>query len=217
MRGKFYKGNYKLVQYSFWVVLAFGAFSTSALLAQQHKPVAKTSAAHTTKTPAKNTPEAKFVKSWDAFVKAVTTGDMKAFKEISTDCLYCNYCLYNTDKETKTYVDSMKKDPEGWTYKVNNELQYLPIDKFLKEDFADVFPASVKPKLKDKAGIVYEDGEKNRKTYQKICITPHPISGHEKLIEVIINDKGTQGAMNRTLTFIEVKDGYKFCGFSTIH
>ena len=70
----------------------------------------------------------KFQKSWTAFVQAVKTNNTAMVKVLTTDCVYCNYCLYNTDKENQAFVDSMKKNPDGWTYRVTNELQYLPVD-----------------------------------------------------------------------------------------
>ena len=133
---------------------------------------------------------------------------------MSTGCVYCNYCLFNSDKDNQNYVDSMKKNGDLWTLKVNNELQYLPADKFLTEDFNDIFPAAVKAKLSDKSNLSFQSGEANRKTFNKFCISDHPISSNPKFFEVHIIDRSGKVGLSKIFTFTETSKGYKFCGYS---
>ncbi len=158
----------------------------------------------------------KMQKSWSAFAQAVKNNNLPAVKAMATECIYCNYCLYNTDKENQVFVDSMKKNPDGWTAKITSQLQYLPVDKFMKEDFADIFAAETKAKMADKAAITFHNGNANRKTYNKLCISSRIISSNPNFVEVVINNPSSKPGLNRTFTFIETKAGYKFCGFSIV-
>ncbi len=163
---------------------------------------------------AKFVPDEKMLKAWNAFAQAVKTNNIKALKAMATGCVYCNYCLFNSDKENQNYVDSMKKNGDLWTLKVNNELQYLPAEKFLNEDLADIFPAAVKAKLTDKSNLAFKSGESNRKTFNKFCISDHPISSNPKFFEVHILDHSGKVGLSKIFTFTETNTGYKFCGYS---
>ncbi len=168
----------------------------------------------------------KFTATWAAFVTAVKNGDSKALKELSTDCVLCGECLYNTDAESKAYNQLLDKasdaNKKGSKFDMDDSLiaakGYYPIDKFIKEDFAIVFDSAIKSRIADPKLITITNNEHNRKLFTKDCITKSTELGTPKLLEVNLDAGQGDGEFGWTavFAFIETKNGYKFCGFSAV-
>ena len=156
----------------------------------------------------------KLLKAWNSFATAAKTGNMKTLKALSAGCVYCGYCLYNTDAENKTYVEGMKTDPDKWMAKVNGELQYIPIDRFLKEDATEIFTKALLDKMADPKDLYMQHCEINPKVFVKLCFSKRPISSNPVFTDVVVTDHSVKHGLNRVFTFMETAEGYKFCGFS---
>ena len=160
-----------------------------------------------------------FEETWKIFANAVLSGNLNKVKQLSTNCIECSDCVTNTPKEDSLFNDFEKKNPNTWYEKLYSELSYIPIDKFLKEDFTIIFDSFTKTRLLDSSKIRFHDDEVNKGMYDKKCIISSNDLKNAKLLEMFVKvvDPSTETeGMDKAFAFIQTKQGYKFCGYSTI-
>jgi hypothetical protein len=163
--------------------------------------------------------EKEFEEAWLTFANAVLSGDLNKVKQLSANCIECSSCVTNTPKEDSLFNNFQKKNPNTWHDKLYSELSYIPIDKFLNEDFTIIFNSFTKTKLLDSSKTRFHDDEINKGMYDKKCIISNTDFKKANLLEmfvkIIVPSTETEG-MDKAFAFIQTKQGYKFCGYSTI-
>ena len=156
--------------------------------------------------------------TWNKFANSVLNKDKKLFKELSTDCIHCSWCVTNTGTEDSLFEIYRSKNENIWYDKLYTELCFIPIDKFIKEDFDMIFIDKIKTRLMDTSKLNFADDNHNAKLYSKPCIIADKrIKPDFKEVLLLSIDptpkfEGAQSAF----AFVKINGQYKFCGFSTI-
>lgn len=164
-------------------------------------------------------PDKEFEEAWVTFANAILAGDLNTLKRISSNCIRCSDCVTNTTKEDSMYNEFEKKNPDTWYDKFYSELSFIPIDKFIKEDLNLIFDPPLKSRMLDTFKIGFHNDEINKKLYVKKCIISTvdlEASKLQEAIVLVIDPSSETEGFQKAFTFIQTKQGYKFCGYSTI-
>ena len=160
-----------------------------------------------------------FEKAWTKFANAVLSRNPKALAELSSACIYCTHCVTNTPKEDSLFNDFRSKNPDAWYEKLNSEYCYIPINKFLSDDFELIFDSITTSKMLKASKISYHDDGHNKGLYKNNCIAKSSELKNSKLLEMFVKvidySSETEG-LSKAFAFIQTKQGYRFCGYSTI-
>jgi hypothetical protein len=166
-----------------------------------------------------DTSDEKLKLTWTLFAKAILANDTISIKKLSTNCINCSVCVTNTPLEDSLFENFKKNNPENWYEELYEELCYIPIDNFIKNDLLIIFNNKIKPRMLDSSKIAFFDDYHNRNLYQKICISATAKIDKTKHKEVLLTsvdpNNHFEGAQH-AYAFILTNEGYKFCGFSTI-
>ena len=160
-----------------------------------------------------------FKKDWITFVNAVLAGDLKTLKGLSSGCIYCTDCVTNSHKEDSLFSDFQNKNPDTWYARLNSEFYYISIDKFLREDLTIVFDSISKSRMLNDSKIRFHNDEANKDLYAKKCIVSGMDLRNVKILEMfvkVVDPSSETEGMDKAFAFIQTKQGYKFCGYSTI-
>jgi hypothetical protein len=149
----------------------------------------------------------------------VLSGDLGKVKQLSANCINCPLCVTDAPEEDSLFEVFRQKNPDTWYDKLYNEMAFIPVDRFLREDFPGIFNTQTKQRLLGKPKFIIHDDETVKNIYYKNCmITPSEIK-NAKLFEVfikIVDPSSKTEGMDAAFAFIKTNHGYKFCGFSTI-
>ena len=161
------------------------------------------------------------VKAWEEFAKAVLSEDFEQIKSLSTNCIKCSHCVENTTEERKAIDTIEKKNPDAWYDKRYNELSYIPIDRFIKEDFNIVFDKQLKSRFLDESKLIFATGPKTEYTWPERCKNKELENKTSKYYEVLVLyrdplNKSGDGASQWAYAFVETAGVFKFFGYSTI-
>jgi hypothetical protein len=174
----------------------------------------------TSKAPYAITEEDKeFEEAWKIFANAVLSADLKQVKQLSSSCIHCTDCVTNTRQEDSLFKKFQSENPDTWYEKLNSKFCYVPIDKFLKEDFAIVFESVGKSRMLIASKISYHNDSVNKGMYDKKCIVSSMELKNGKIMEMfvkVVDPSSETEGMSKTFAFIQTKQGYKFCGYSTV-
>lgn len=140
-----------LIQYDFGQYSTLGLFASGILWALfvligtmllfQEPP---TSSSKPVKQEGGNGVQVEETKVWQTFISAVNKGNKDKFREISASTIKCFDCLENTESEGVA-LTQMKMDDENWYERIYSEQIFVPIDKFMVQDYDLIFtPAFVK-------------------------------------------------------------------------
>jgi hypothetical protein len=191
------------------------AYKTNDTKPQTNIPLADTSK---TVNPV-NEFDKEFEAAWTTFANAILSGDLKKVKELSSNCIRCSDCVTNTPREDSLYNKFKNKNPDTWYDKLSSELSFIPIDQFIKEDLALLFDPVLKSRMFDTSKIGFHNDEINKKLYDKKCIISSANLKNSKLQEavvLVIDPSVETEGLQKAFAFIQTKQGYKFCGYSTI-
>jgi hypothetical protein len=157
-----------------------------------------------------------FEKAWRIFVNAVLADDFKKTKQLSTNCIDCSICVTNTPEEAAVY-------DEYWSshqyFKKIDSAKFVSIDKFIREDLKIIFDSTLKSRLKVESKVIFHDYGIVNRTYNERCIISSSDFKKSKLQEAIVSviDPSPEfEGFQKAFDFILTKQGYKFCGYSTI-
>lgn len=156
---------------------------------------------------------------WKDFAQAIVANDAKRIAQLSADCIRCSECVINTPAEDDAFNDFKDENPDSWYDKLNTELSYIPIDRFIKEDEKLIFDQAAKSRLMDPSKVKIMDDNVNKKLYEKSCVAEQSDLDEAKLKEVLVTVSGPSNkseGIQKVFTFIDTEEGYKFCGYSTI-
>ncbi len=166
-----------------------------------------------------NTDNVKFKETWKAFADAVARNDLKQFKSLSTDCIYCTFCVDDTEEEDSMFTDFQNKNEKIWYHKLYNELSFIPINKFLEEDYKLIFDDNIIKRITDKSKIIFLNRGNDTLTNIYHCYKGKFRNNFPNIQEVLVTRidpspkyEGAQIALD----FILTKEGYRFYSFSTI-
>jgi hypothetical protein len=157
-----------------------------------------------------------FEETWRVFVNAILADDFKKIKQLSANCIDCSICITNSPEEVAVYK-------EYWSskqyFKKMDSAKFISIDKFIKEDLKIIFDSTLKSRLKVESKVMFHDFGIVNGTYNERCIISSSDFKKSKLQEAIVTvvDKSPEfEGFQKAFEFILTKQGYKFCGYSTI-
>ena len=164
-------------------------------------------------------PDKKLMEIWKAFVKAVQSDNYDSIRFLSTDCIACAPCLYNTKQEdsvrTARYLVHSK---DSLVYE-DDETVFLPFDIFFKNDYNLVFNHRLKSRMPDSLMVTVRCDETNLFYYLKPCAgrvkKERNVVMVEFFVSIVDRTKDFEGG-SAILEFIETSTGYKFSGYSTM-
>lgn len=116
--------------------------------------------------------------TWKEFLILVQNKDKTAFKEMSNITIRCYLCLENTLAEQKELESKRESDP-NWYDKLYDEDIYIPIDRFVKEDFDLIFNSEFVSILKEKKTVFFKNENEGTELYEVLVTTTEPSIDHE--------------------------------------
>ena len=141
---------------------------------------------------------------WNKYKEAIRTKDSNEILKLSLDSIYCFECYYNNNENGSVNIQDDSK---------LRQKEFIPIDKFIRDNLSTYFGEF---SLND--NNISWINERNE-TYFPLIATCIEL-GHEKcsIIEVSISDNSCEGEeCSKTIySFVQTRDGYKFCGFIQI-
>ncbi len=161
----------------------------------------------------------KILQTWKSFVTAILDFDKLTLVNLSTDCIDCYSCVRNTIEKDSLFSLYQYNNPDDWYDKLNNEFCYISSPIFYNEKFPIMFNDFIKTKIADSTNWrIYDEGEQNRRMFYKDCISKNSNIDIAKIKVVSIKTFETTADYEGAailLSFIETKDGYKFCRYNT--
>ncbi len=148
--------------------------------------------------------KAELAKAWQAFLKAVSTSDIRAFRNLSAETIRCLSCLDNTDREDEEMTKFRATDPD-WYETLYRERIFIPVEVFCEQDYPLVFSEQLKRKMREKTPVFAVEDFDGRKLHVVIVQTSEPG-------EFSPRDEGTV----QLFQFLKTDNGYKFWGIDTI-
>lgn len=146
----------------------------------------------------------KFMKTWNQFALCIINKDLQRFRNLSTDCIACFSCC--------------TKNESGEYQVVEN--RFIPISSFIRDHYSMIFSKTTRARLLDTAKCSPIESGYNTEVYNNSCISnSKKVLTNPKFKEmlVLVVDPSTEyEGTQQAFAFIETKDGYKFCGYSTI-
>ena len=121
---------------------------------------------------------------WQGFLDVLKQKNVTEFKEYASDTIRCYMCIENTEHERKV-IEYLRDNDSTWYDKIYDEKIYLPINKFIEEDFDLIFTEDFVELLKnsetifskrefDEYGVATSNGG-----YEILVTTTKPTLGHE--------------------------------------
>lgn len=87
--------------------------------------------------------EKDILNTWEIFLNIIESKNKEDFKNISNEKIRCYLCLENTLNE-QLEIENLRANDSLWYDKIYDDLIYIPIDRFLNNDFDLIFtPAFV--------------------------------------------------------------------------
>lgn len=138
---------------------------------------------------------------WSHFLNTLETNDKMAFKKASAESIRCYDCLENTPSEAQQ-INILRETDSLWYDKIYDDLIYIPIDRFIDNDFDILFNPQFAQILRDNDISFFEDN-KNDVIKVHILVTTTPPSE---------NFEGGQ----HSFSFTKMNDKWKFTEIGTI-
>ncbi|WP_271769877.1 hypothetical protein [Aquimarina algiphila] len=117
-------------------------------------------------------------KTWENFLTIVQEKDKAAFKEVSSKTIRCYLCLENTLADQKELDAKRESDPDWYNQLYDKDI-YIPIDRFINEDFDLIFNPEFVSILKEKKTIFYKNDNEEVELYEVLVTTTEPSAEHE--------------------------------------
>lgn len=89
---------------------------------------------------------------WEEFLNVVEQKNIPEFKKLVNDMIRCYMCLENTEHE-RNVLKYLRDNDSTWYNKIYDEKIYLPINKFIEEDFDLIFTEDFVELLKNSETI----------------------------------------------------------------
>ncbi len=150
----------------------------------------------------------KLKKAWYHFADALLSQDTAALKAMATNCIRCTHFPESADSGN---VIATGGDQYG--------TRSVPFDQFLSVYGPYIFDNKTISRLKDPSKLHFIDNEYNAELYAVPCITTSsglPSPHHKEVLLTFIDRSPDFEGAQHAFAFIETKEGYKLCGYSTI-
>lgn len=141
--------------------------------------------------------------TWSGFIDVVEQKDKNGFRNFSDDTIRCYLCLENTEHELKV-LEFLRENDSAWYDKLYDEKIFIPVNKFIEEDF-DLFFNEEFVKILKKGKTIFskrEFDEVDPNAYEVLVTTTEPTLTHE----------GGQ----HTFQFRKINGDYKLTEISTV-
>lgn len=136
--------------------------------------------------------------TWQRFAVALQHNDMEAIRSMSAGCIRCSNCTVS-DTTTGSVL--------------------IPVDAFLQLQKAVFSDAAFLSLVNDNAKLTFHDNEVNATLYPDTCIAAtvrleHPV--HKEVLVLYTGPSGSFESVQLAFAFVATREGYQFCGYSTI-
>ena len=174
-----------------------------------------------TRSPAELTLNPELHQAWKQFAQAVRANDLPALRLLSAACIHCTDCVTNTAAEETAFETYKDHHPDTWYDELYGPFSFIPAAAFWRKDGPLIFDAKTKLRLLNPAKLRFASSDHTKAGYVAPClILPTQVaSAHvdEVLLSYIDPYPASQGeGMQKAFAFVKTKQGYKFCGYSTI-
>lgn len=139
--------------------------------------------------------------TWSGFLEVVEQKDKNGFRKFSSDTIRCYLCLENTEHERKV-LQFLRENDSAWYDKLYDEKIFIPVNKFIEEDFDLFFTDEFVDILKNNETIYSQREIDAADVYEVLVTTTEPTLDHE----------GGQ----HTFQFRKINGGYKLVEISTV-
>src|SRR5690606_1773929 len=139
--------------------------------------------------------------TWSGFLVVVEQKDKNGFRNFSGDTIRCYLCLENTEHEQKV-LEFLRKNDSAWYDKLYDEKIFIPINKFIEEDFDLIFTDEFVDILKRNETIFSQHEMDTTDVYEVLVTTTETSLTHE----------GGQ----HTFQFKKIDETYKLTEISTV-
>jgi hypothetical protein len=156
---------------------------------------------------------------WEKFAQAVRTNDLPTLRQLSAACIRCTECLRNTAAEEKAFDKYMDQHPDTGYDRLFGPLSFIPALDFWRKDAYLIFDAKTKLRLLNPAKLRFATNDHNKAGYVAPCLIVPAQAAATHVYEVFLtyNDPSEQSeGMEKAFAFVKTRQGYKFCGYSTI-
>lgn len=116
--------------------------------------------------------------TWDNFLNVIESNNRKDFKELSNEKIKCYLCLENTNTEEKE-IRILRENDSLWYNKIYDDLIYIAIDSFVKQDFDLIFNPEFVKILKENETKFHKRFIEGIEYYEILVSTTEPILGYE--------------------------------------
>lgn len=149
----------------------------------------------------KDTKKSEIENTWSGFLDVVEQKDKNGFRNFSDDTIRCYLCLKNTEHEQKV-LEFLRENDSAWYDKLYDEKIFIPVNKFIEEDFDLFFNEEFVDILK-KGETIYSQREiDTADVYEVLVTTTEPTLTHE----------GGQ----HTFQFRKINNNYKLTEISAV-
>jgi hypothetical protein len=160
-------------------------------------------------------------RAWTKFARAVQTNDLPALHQLSAGCIHCIDCVTNTPAEATAFETYQQKHPDTWYDTLYGSLGFIPTQAFWQRDGRLIFDAKTKSRLLDPAKLRFAANDYNKAGYVAPCLILPAQAASTPVYEVLLTysdpyPTGQGEGMQKAFAFVKTKQGYKFCGYSTI-
>ena len=116
--------------------------------------------------------------TWEKFLEIISSEDKEKFKQISNPSIQCYLCLENTPAEQKELENKQNTDP-NWQDELYKEDIFIPIYRFIEEDFDLLFSPKFVQNLKENKTTFHKREADGIEYYEILVTTTEPTSEHE--------------------------------------
>jgi hypothetical protein len=157
-------------------------------------------------------------RAWTKFARAIQINDLPALHQLSASCIQCLDCVTNTPAEVTAFETYQQKHPETWYDTLYGSLVFIPTPAFWQRDGRLIFDAKTKARLLDPAKLRFATNDHHKAGYVAPCLI---LAASAPVYEVLLTysdpyPAGQGEGMQKAFAFVQTKQGYKFCGYSTI-
>lgn len=174
-----------------------------------------------TRPPAESTRNPELHRAWTQFAQAVRANDLPALRQLSAACIQCTDCVTNTAAEETAFETYKNQHPDTWYDELYGSFSFVHAAAFWRKDGPLIFDAKTKLRLLNPAKLRFAANDHNKVVYVAPCLILPAQAASAHVDEVLLTyldpyPSGQGEGMQKAFAFVRTKQGYKFCGYSTI-
>jgi hypothetical protein len=158
---------------------------------------------------------------WKQFAQAIQASNFPALRQLSAACIQCTDCVTNTAPEATAFEAYKDQHPDTWYDQLYGSLGFIPAEVSWRKDAPLIFDAKTKLRLQNPAKLRFAANDHNKAGYVAPCLILPAQAASTHVDEVLVTyldpyPAGQGEGMQKAFAFVRTKQGYKFCGYSTI-